>query len=496
VPKERHGPPTTNAAAQAALRAKNVESALVGTPYRYVGPLGHGGMGEVVLAEHVLLGKLVVVKLLHEHLTRREDMVDRMRIEAQALARLAHPNLVDVTDFGRTKDGRTYLVMQRLAGRTLRVELRERAFLPAVEAISYTRQALAGLAAAHGAGIIHRDVKLDNIFVCDPHPDGPPGRRIKLLDFGIAKILEGRDARAPAPLVFPTETGVAVGTPRFFSPEQARGQKVDERTDIYAMGVVLYTLVAGRGPFHHLSAVLELTRAHVAETPAPPSTYAPQPIPEALDRAILCALAKRPDDRFPNAAAFTEELERIAERLGSTLPPPWARTEVMDTSPRPPLAGSPSPSAARPAAAPEQLALLARATVRVPELAERQEAARRAHEAQRHDAPCTVPLVPALSPLRTPASSAPPPANSPEPMARPAPAPLKTDAYAAPPMAPPLATAPAPVAAAKAKSKAHASAARTRGRGARSGLVFALVLIASALLSACVVLMIAWRLLR
>ncbi|WP_437632257.1 serine/threonine-protein kinase [Sorangium sp. So ce854] len=291
------------------------DTLLYGTPYRPVRRLGRGGMGEVIEAAHVGLDKPVVVKLLHRDLNREPRLVERMRVEAQSLARLAHPNLVTVTDFGRTAEGRTFLVMERLYGRTMREELAARGALPALEALDLVMQALAGLAAAHGAGIVHRDVKLENLFVCDADARGR--RAVKVLDFGIAKVVApGGDGRAPAPSLYQTEEGVLVGTPRYLSPEQACGLAVDARTDVYAAGVVLYTLVAGRGPFEHVRPIHELLRAHASEIPAPPSCHAPRPVPPELDRAVMRALEKRPELRFPDAAAFAAELSRIAAALG------------------------------------------------------------------------------------------------------------------------------------------------------------------------------------
>ncbi|WP_434043228.1 MULTISPECIES: serine/threonine-protein kinase [Sorangium] len=292
------------------------DTLLYGTPYRPVRWLGRGGMGEVIEAAHVGLDKPVVVKLLHRDLNREPRLVERMRVEAQSLARLAHPNLVTVTDFGRTAEGRTFLVMERLLGRTMREELAARGALPALEALDLVTQTLAGLAAAHGAGIVHRDVKLENLFVCDADAQGR--RVVKVLDFGIAKVVApGGDGRAPAPSLYQTEEGVLVGTPRYLSPEQACGLAVDARTDVYAAGVVLYTLLAGRGPFEHVRPVHELVRAHASEVPAPPSWHAPWPVPPELDRAVMRALEKRPELRFPDAPAFAAELSRIAAALGS-----------------------------------------------------------------------------------------------------------------------------------------------------------------------------------
>lgn len=287
---------------------------LDGTPYRYIAPLGQGGMGDVVEAEHVALGKRVVVKLLQERHANRADYIDRMRIEAQALAKITHPNLVQVTDFGQTAQGRTFLVMERLRGRNLREELDQRKFLPVLEAMNIVRQSLQGLAAAHDAGIVHRDVKLENLFLCDSTTNR---RAVKVLDFGVAKVIGITGENTPLPLAFPTAEGVAMGTPRYFSPEQARGREVDWRTDVYASGIVLYTLVTGKGPFDHHTTLLELTRAHAFETPETPSRIAPQFVPPELDAAILKALAKDPIDRFPTAFSFAVELERIAAKLNA-----------------------------------------------------------------------------------------------------------------------------------------------------------------------------------
>jgi serine/threonine-protein kinase len=175
---------------------------LHGTPYRGTMPLGYGGMGEVWEAVHVELERPVVVKLLHGALAGDPKLVDRLRVEARALAALAHPHIVAVSDFGRTPEGRPYFVMERLYGRTLKQELDARGALPVGEAIEYVRQVLAALSAAHQLGIVHRDVKVENVFLCQREGTRP---FVKLLDFGIAKILGGR--RGPAPQ-YPTQEGV------------------------------------------------------------------------------------------------------------------------------------------------------------------------------------------------------------------------------------------------------------------------------------------------
>ena len=289
---------------------------LQGTPYATVGFAGRGGMGEVFLAIHRGLNKPVVVKLLHRQFIDDPRFADRLRVEAQALAAVDSPHVVSVSDLGRTPEGRPYLVLERLHGRTLREELRERGALPIGEAIEITRQILDGLHAAHRLNIVHRDVKSDNIFLC-PDPSGSGAALVKVLDFGIAKVLD-MDGAAPvlASPQYPTEEGVMVGSPRTVAPEQIRFQPVDARTDIYAVGLLLYTMIAGRPPFAHVGDLLELLNAHLEEAPRAPSAYARQPVPTALDRAILKALAKSPERRFQSALELSDELGRIAVALG------------------------------------------------------------------------------------------------------------------------------------------------------------------------------------
>jgi serine/threonine protein kinase len=299
---------------------------LVGTSYRSLSLLGRGAMGLVLDAEHVALGKRVVVKVLHRELASRADLVDRMRLEGQVLARLAHPSLVEVTDFGATVDGRPFVVMERLVGRTLAAELAARGPLPVLEAIGWAREALQGLALAHASGIVHRDVKLENLFLCDATRTEP--RRVKVLDFGIAKVREG-ELGLPPPR-FATALGTVVGTPRWLSPEVAARKPFDHRVDLYAMGLVLYALLSGRLPFDHVTGVAELLRAHVELAPPPLSSLARQPIAPAVEAAIHKALAKRPEDRFSSAVAMSDALA-VAAELKAPAKKLVVDTEVMST---------------------------------------------------------------------------------------------------------------------------------------------------------------------
>lgn len=310
-----------------------------GTQYRVTRQLGSGGMGEVYEVEHEIVGRVMVAKVLRAELAHDTAIADRMRVEAQALAALSHPNIVSVTDFARTADGRPFYVMEQLDGRTLGEEFRSRGAFPVDEAIDVVRQILAGLAAAHQLGLVHRDIKLDNVFL---HQTTSGQRLVKLLDFGIAKVLAGRNARAPAPPSLPTADGAIVGTPRYVSPEQVMGKGIDHRADIYAAGLVLYTLVCGRGPFDDVRKQEDFFIAHLGDDPPAPSDVARQSLPHELDAAILRAIRKNPAERFQTAAEFSAALERIAGRL--TAPIGWLET----TPSNPPKQSSADPDRTSP----------------------------------------------------------------------------------------------------------------------------------------------------
>jgi serine/threonine protein kinase len=286
---------------------------LAGTPYLVVRRLGHGGMGEVYEVEHADLGRRAALKVLHRHHHDRPDLAARLRDEARISARVRHPNLVEVFDLGVTADGRPYFAMPLLRGRDLRDLLLRDGVLPAATAITLCAQALDGLGAAHAAGLVHRDVKLENLFVEE-------GGHLKVLDFGVAKIAgDGGFSR--------TEPGSSPGTPRSMAPEQCAGRPVDARADLYAMGLALYEMVTGRGPFDHLSRDANALRyAHCERAPIPPSRLSPAVGP-ALEALILRALAKAPEDRFQTAA-------EMAAALRSLLPAPRAAPRAPVSRPR------------------------------------------------------------------------------------------------------------------------------------------------------------------
>lgn len=285
-------------------------SLFLGTPYRSLGKLGHGGMGTVYLVEHREMHSRVVAKVIHSELVPDKKAVDRFRLEAQALAQLDHPNVVEIFGTGTTADGRPYIILEYLQGQTLSAQLRQER-VDVDTAVDYAVQYLSALEAAHRAGIVHRDLKPGNIFLAK---DLEGKSVIKVLDFGLAKVLPDAPTDAPSPLADPTTLGSALGTPSYMSPEQALGRDVDERGDIYAAAVVLYKSLTGVGPFEHLGRERQMD-AHVQETPLPPSEFIGKRISAKLDQAVLKALSKDPAERYYSAAEFRDVL--IACRKGA-----------------------------------------------------------------------------------------------------------------------------------------------------------------------------------
>ncbi len=281
---------------------------LDGSPYVAKRLLGRGSMGAVYLCEHRALGTKVVVKVLHADLAGQKDIVERVRIEAQAQAKLRSPHILTCSDFGVNSQGAPYLVTEYLDGRTLKDEIDARGALPVNEAVTFTIELLKGLAVAHKAGIVHRDVKPSNLFVATTEA----GRVLKILDFGIAKVLAQRTDDAPAPNLFPTAEGVMVGTPRFCSAEQALARPVDHRSDLYSASLVLYSMLTGRGPFDGKRTMADLLLAQAIEKPAAPSTFAAH-VPATLDAVVLKALEKSPDARYASAAEFITALQAVTK---------------------------------------------------------------------------------------------------------------------------------------------------------------------------------------
>ena len=260
--------------------------------YRIARKLGGGGMADVYLAEDQELGRRVAVKMLHGHYVNDEQFVERFRREATHAAGLSHPNIVSIFDRGES-EGSYFIVMEYVEGRTLKELIRSRGLCPVPVAIAYTRQILAALRYAHRHGVVHRDIKPHNVIV---DSEGV----VKVTDFGIA--------RAGASQM--TEEGAIIGTAHYLSPEQARGAPVDQTSDLYSAGIVLFELLTGEVPFTGDSPV-EIAMKHLAETPPAPSELRPD-VPHDLDLVVVRALAKEPADRYQSAAAMDADLETVA----------------------------------------------------------------------------------------------------------------------------------------------------------------------------------------
>ena len=282
------------------------DSSLIGATignYEVRSLVGEGGMGSVYLAEHRTIGRRVAIKVLSPHLSHLPGLTERFLVEAKTVARLEHPNIVGIYDFGQTEEGALYCIMEWLAGRELRAVLLERGRLSAVEAWPYLEQLCQALQAAHALGVVHRDLKPENIFVLDRQP-----LALKVLDFGIAKVMEAEGQK-----VTMTQPGMVVGTPQYMAPEQAAGHtdRVGPRTDLYAVGVLLYQMLAGRPPFLSESQAI-LLAMHLRDEPPPLAGLAPE-TPEAVVKLVASCLAKLPEERPASAA---ELAARYAEAIG------------------------------------------------------------------------------------------------------------------------------------------------------------------------------------
>jgi serine/threonine protein kinase len=318
--------------------------------YRVTAALGRGGMGSVYRAEHVTIKRQVALKLLNKELRQFKEINERFEREAFATGRLNHPNCVTISDSGTLEDGTTYLAMEYLDGRSLADELAENDHLPIDVSLRIARHVLAGLAHAHGAGVVHRDLKPENIFLVKQ--DGDPNFA-KILDFGIAKLIgEAMDDAGGKNL---TQAGIAVGSPTYMSPEQATGEAIDGRTDLYSLSILLHEMITGRPPFYGPDKVAVL-RMHLLREVPPLSEAAPEiPVPPVVEQLIRQGLEKRPADRFQTAEMFMEVVDHVlagGADMGANAGQP---TDAVLTDPQVPAQlrpqapmGTPAPNAYTP----------------------------------------------------------------------------------------------------------------------------------------------------
>ncbi|NUP12089.1 MAG: serine/threonine protein kinase [Polyangiaceae bacterium] len=312
-------------------RAEGLTATLAGTPYVPVRRLAATQLSEVHVVRHRALGHEAVMKVLAAvDGALVEDLERRLLREGRVLVGLDHENIVKVLDFGFTLCGRPYLVVELLDGKTLKQEVREGGTLPVAEVLDIAAQTLSALTCAHEAGLVHRDLKPDNIMRL--RADGAGPRRIKVLDFGIVKIVDEK-VRERVGGVVPTTQGQIVGTPAFASPEQIMQGAIDARTDLYAVGGVIFYLLTGRAPFLGVD-LADLLNAHLTSSPIPPSRMRSD-VPPALDALVLKALSKSPADRYPSAAAMLEALRAVSPADEASTKA-TVRLEEKDTQPLPP----------------------------------------------------------------------------------------------------------------------------------------------------------------
>ena len=284
-----HGPPS----------GEDIEVLLHNTPYRPVRSLGRGNMGEVWMVEHELIGKGFALKVLHRRHMYDPQFAERLRLEARAMAALEHPNIVEVTDFWIASDGRPCLVMELLSGQRLDREILQRKRIAGSEVVEIGRQALSGLAAAHAIGLVHRDLRPENLFL-NQIPNQP--RVLKLLDFGLARVVGGPATGASLRPLDLTRTGTIIGSPRFIPPEALLGARMGPEGDVYSLGVVLYLCLIG---MHSTFDWATSPTFHA------PSRCGAVDCTATLDEVVLKAVESDPRQRYPTAREFLAALDRI-----------------------------------------------------------------------------------------------------------------------------------------------------------------------------------------
>ena len=321
---------------------------LVGTTllgqFEVLEAMGAGGMGAVYRAHQAELGRDVAVKVLHRDLANNPDAVRRFQREARVATSLDHENLVDVYLFGALPDGSLYLVMEHLAGRTLERVLVEDSPIPLARALKVAYHASLGIGAAHEKGIVHRDVKPENIMLVTEKGDPDT---VKVLDFGVARLLWDEQSHA-------TQSGVVFGTARYISPEGASGEATDTRSDVYSLAVLTYQLLTGELPFDDPSPVALLMKHLRDRPPSLRSLPGGKDVPEPIAEVVMRGLAKHPDARVDDAGSYARALLRAAEECGVAITPAMARAATRPGATVPQTARPSSAGDVRAAAAPQR----------------------------------------------------------------------------------------------------------------------------------------------
>jgi len=280
---------------------------VIGGRYQIIDLIGSGGMGAVYRAVHVLMQKVVAIKVLNPEMIEHPEARARFEREAKAAARIAHRNVCTATDFGSTEEGRFFLVMEYMEGESLEAVIARSAPIEPRRVLALADQICQALARAHDLGIVHRDLKPENILLIEEEGE----EVIKILDFGIAKMTGDGIRDEPAL----TQAGAIYGTPRYMAPEQILSPNIDHRADLYSLGVILYAMLTGNLPFDAPQSA-EILKMHLSAEPMSLRAMAPTAeIPPRLNRAVLKLLSKKPDDRFASAALVREELAQIASEL-------------------------------------------------------------------------------------------------------------------------------------------------------------------------------------
>ncbi|HEY8141245.1 MAG TPA: serine/threonine-protein kinase [Kofleriaceae bacterium] len=307
--------------------------------YKLLQVLGEGGMGRVYLAEHTRLGRKVAIKMLRSKFSSNPESIKRFFGEARAVNKIAHENIVEVTDFVTEDDGNSYYIMELLTGKSLYDQLKEGGVMPLERSLSVAIQVANALGAVHEAGIVHRDLKPENIFLVQK---GSRKDIVKLLDFGIAKLMEPDQGVS----LQQTGVGMILGTPTYMSPEQAGGRGIDSRSDVYSLGVILFELSTGQVPFT-ADTYAEILVQHITQEPRRPSTIdaLPAAVPPGLEQLILDCLRKDPADRPQKMTEVEDRLRTVLDELGRVV----SKGTVVGTGP---LAAADRPSYVTPASRP------------------------------------------------------------------------------------------------------------------------------------------------